>query len=131
MPREFSRPQRVAEQLQRDLATLVQQELKDPRLGMVTIAAVDLSRDLAYATVYVTFLGRDSEAEIKESLKVLQGAAGFLRTMVGKGMRMRQTPHLKFKYDEAQARGRNLTSLIDQARKRDTENANPDETDSE
>ena len=53
MPREFSRPQRVSEQLQRELALLIQRELKDPRLGMVTVAAVDVSRDLAYATVYV------------------------------------------------------------------------------
>lgn len=120
MPREFSRPQRVSEQLQRELALLIQRELKDPRLGMVTVAAVDVSRDLAYATAYVTFLGKDSEAEITAALKVLQGAGGFLRSALGKTIRMRQVPHLKFKFDKAQAEGRNMTALIEQARKRDS-----------
>ena len=121
MPREFSRPQRVSEQLQRELALLIQRELKDPRLGMVTVAAVDVSRDLAYATVYVTFLGKDSESEIKSALKVLQGAGGFLRSALGKAIRMRQVPNLTFKYDQAQAEGRNMSALIEQARKRDSD----------
>lgn len=121
MPREFSRPQRVAEQLQRELAMLLQREVKDPRLGMVTVAAVDVSRDLAYATVYVTFLGKDTKDEVSEAMKVLLGVAGYLRTMLGKSMRMRQVPHLKFKYDEAQERGRTMSSLIEKARKRDSD----------
>ena len=121
MPREFSRPQRVGEQLQRDLAVLLKREVKDPRLGMVTVAAVDVSRDLAYATVYVTFMAKDSEAEIQEPLKVLAGVAGYLRSMLGKTMRMRQVPHLKFKYDEAQERGRTMSVLIAKARRRDSD----------
>ena len=119
MPREFSRPQRVSEQLQRELALLIQRELKDPRLGMVTVAAVEVSRDLAYATVYVTFLGKDTEAEIKSALKVLQGAAGYLRGALGKAIRMRQVPNLKFKFDKAQAEGRAMSELIERARSRD------------
>lgn len=122
MAREFSRPQRVAEQLQRELALLLQREVKDPRLGMVTVAAVDVSRDLAYATAWVTFLGKDSPEEIAEGLDVLDGVAGFLRTLLGKSMRMRQVPHLKFKYDESQARGRTMSSLIEKARQRDSDN---------
>ncbi|MEL0035595.1 MAG: 30S ribosome-binding factor RbfA [Gammaproteobacteria bacterium] len=122
MPREFSRPQRVAEQLQRELAQLIQREVKDPRLGMVTVAAVDVSRDLSYATVWVTFLGRDTQEEIKEALSVLADASGFLRSLLGKRIHMRHTPTLRFKYDEAQARGREMTSLIKEARKRDSDN---------
>jgi ribosome-binding factor A len=121
MPREFSRPQRVAEQLQRELAVLLQREVKDPRLGMVTVAAVEVSRDLAYATVYVTFLGKDSPDEINAAMKVLNGVAGYLRSMLGKTMRMRQIPNLKFKYDEAQERGRTMSTLIEKARKRDSD----------
>ena len=121
MPREFSRPQRVAEQLQRELAVLLQREIKDPRLGMVTVAAVEVSRDLAYATAYVTFLGKDSAKDIEAALKVLEGVAGYLRSMLGKTMRMRQIPNLKFKYDEAQERGRSMSSLIEKARQRDSD----------
>ena len=121
MPREFSRPQRVAEQLQRELAMLLQREVKDPRLGMVTVAAVEVSRDLAYATVYVTFLGKDTQSEIKAAMEVLHGVAGYLRSMLGKTMRMRQIPNLKFKYDEAQERGRTMSSLIEKARQRDSD----------
>ena len=121
MPREFSRPQRVAEQLQRELAVLLQREVKDPRLGMVTVAAVEVSRDLAYATAFVTFLGKDSDKEIADAMKVLHGVAGYLRSMLGKTMRMRQVPNIKFKYDEAQQRGRKMSSLIDKARQRDSD----------
>lgn len=121
MPREFSRPQRVAEQLQRELAQMIQREVKDPRLGMVTVAAVDVSRDLSYATVWVTFLGRDTEEEINQALALLADASGFLRSLLGKRVHMRHTPTLRFKYDEAQARGREMSSLIKEARKRDSD----------
>lgn len=131
MPREFSRPQRVAEQIQRELAILLQREVKDPRLGMVTVAAVDVSRDLAYATAWVTFLGKDSPEEISEALKVLKGVAGFLRSSLGKTMRMRHVPNLSFKYDEAQERGRTMSSLIEQARQRDSDNGSENSDDNQ
>jgi len=119
MAREFGRPQRVAEQIQRELAILMQRELKDPRVGMVTVSAVEVSRDLAYATIFVTFLGKDKPEEIQSALKALQHASGFLRSQLGSIMRMRLTPHLTFKYDESLVRGRELSSLIDEARARD------------
>ncbi len=121
MAREFGRPQRVAEQIQRELAMLIQRELKDPRVGMVTVSAVEVSRDLAYATIFVTFLGNDDPDEIKSSLDTLQHASGFLRSQLGRIIRMRLTPHLTFKYDESLVRGRELSSLIDDARARDSE----------
>ena len=71
--------------------------------------------------MYVTFLGKDTEQEINSALKVLQGAGGYLRTALGKAMRMRQVPNLKFKFDQAQAEGRNMSALIAQARKRDAD----------
>ena len=121
MAREFGRPQRVAEQIQRELAMLIQRELKDPRVGMVTVSAVEVSRDLAYATIFVTFLGNDDPDDIKASLDALQHASGFLRSQLGRIIRMRLTPHLTFKYDESLVRGRELSSLIDEARARDSE----------
>ena len=122
MAREFGRPQRVAEQIQRELAMLIQRELKDPRLGMTTVSAVEVSKDLAYAKVFVTFLGRDEPEQIKEALEVLVKASGFLRSQLGKSIRMRVTPHLTFQYDESIIRGQKMSTLIDQARARDNDN---------
>ena len=101
---------------------LIQRELKDPRLGMTTVSAVEVSKDLAYAKVFVTFLGRDEPEQIKEALEVLVKASGFLRSQLGKAIRMRVTPHLTFQYDESIIRGQKMSTLIDQARARDNDN---------
>jgi len=121
MAREFKRTDRVAEQLQRELAQIIQLEVKDPRVGMVTVCAVDLSRDLHYATVYVTFMGIDETVEATQSaVDTLNEAAGFIRIQIGKRMRMRAVPHVKFLFDESIARGRDLSSLIEKARDKDS-----------
>lgn len=120
MAREFKRTDRVAEQLQRELAQIIQLEVRDPRVGMVTVCAVDLSRDLHYATVYVTFLGIDETVKAtQEAVDVLNEAASFIRIQIGKRMRMRAVPHVKFMFDKSISRGRDLSSLIDQARDKD------------
>ncbi len=116
---EYSRTQRVADQIQRELATLIQLEMKDPRLGMVTVSAVELSRDMSYAEVYVTVLEQADSAEIELTLKILSGAAGFLRTRLAKLVQLRAVPHLRFHYDESIARGQRLSALIDQAVSKD------------
>ncbi len=121
MAREFKRTDRVAEQLQRELAQIIQLEVKDPRVGMVTVCAVDLSRDLHYATVYVTFMGIEETVEATQSaVDTLNEAAGFIRIQIGKRMRMRAVPHVKFLFDESIARGRDLSSLIEKARDKDS-----------
>lgn len=119
MPKEFSRTQRVGEQIQRELASILQLDMKDPRLGMVTVSAVEVSRDMSFATVHVTFLGLDEADEIKQAIRLLADAAGFLRTELSHRMRLRFTPQLRFRYDESLVRGRRLSSLIDQACARD------------
>ncbi len=119
MPKEFSRTQRVGEQIQRELASILQLDMKDPRLGMVTVSAVEVSRDMSLATVHVTFLGLDEADEIKQAIRLLADAAGFLRTELSHRMRLRFTPQLRFRYDESLVRGRRLSSLIDQACARD------------
>ena len=113
--REFKRTDRVADQLQQELAVLIQREIKDPRLGMVTVSGVNVSRDLGYADVYVTLLGDDDAERIKENLAVLKRAAGFLRSQIAQRIKLRHVPELRFHYDESVARGHKLSSLIDQA----------------
>ena len=113
MPREFSRTKRVAAQVQRELAQLIQLEIKDPRVGLVTVSGVDLSRDLAYAKVYVTVL--NAAHDIDEVLEALNHAAGFLQRELGKRMSIRVTPNLTFLYDASVERGANLSALIDAA----------------
>lgn len=110
MPREFSRTHRVAEQLQRELAVLVRDEIKDPRLGMVSISGAEVSRDLAYATVYISVLGDDKA--VADSLAVLNRAAGFLRHRLGQLMRIRVVPQLKFEFDSSLQEGARMDALI-------------------
>jgi ribosome-binding factor A len=114
MPREFSRSKRVEAQIQRELAQLIQFELKDPRVGLVTVSGVEVSRDLAYAKVYVTALGTE-EHSVEEMLAALNHAAGFLRRELGKHLTTRVTPQLTFIYDASVERGANLSALIDAA----------------
>ncbi|MEL7045225.1 MAG: 30S ribosome-binding factor RbfA [Pseudomonadota bacterium] len=119
MGREFSRRERVSDYLQRELALLVQRELRDPRLGMVSVTAVDVSRDLAHARVFVTLLGCDSEADAKPALEVLNGAGGFLRSALARSAPMRTVPRLRFVFDSSVGRGRDLEALIERATEAD------------
>jgi len=123
--KEFSRTDRVSDFLQKELAQLIQFELKDPRLGMVTIQDVRVSRDLGYADVFFTVLAfgaqdEESKAEAnKDALKVLNNAAGFLRTKVGQALRARTTPELRFYIDNTLENGMKVSSLIEQAVRED------------
>ena len=121
MMKEFSRTDRVSEFLQKELANLIQFEVKDPRLGMVTVQEVRVSKDIGYADVFVTvmaFGAQDKEAKAlanKESLAVLNNAAGFLRTKVGKALTARTTPELRFYIDDTLETGMRVSSLIEEA----------------
>ena len=115
MAKDYSRTQRIGDQMQRELAQLIQREVKDPRLGLVTITAVDVSRDIGHAKVFITVMGQDDAEAIKESLKVLNDAAGFLRMQLGKAMKLRSVPQLHFHYDESVQRGAHLSALIERA----------------
>lgn len=121
MANENSRTHRVADQMQRELALLIQREIRDPRLGMITITAVDVSRDLAHAKVYITLMNKDSDEEIAENLAILKNVAGFLRMQLGKVMKLRSVPQLHFHYDESVRRGVHLSSLIERAVAEDRE----------
>ena len=119
MAREFSRTERVGDYLRRELAILIQREVRDPRLGMVSITAADVSRDLSHARVYFTLLGCDSAEEAKPSTGVLNGAAGFLRSALARDASMRSVPKLRFVFDSSVGRGRELEDLISRATRSD------------
>ena len=119
MAREFSRQERVADYLQRELSTLIQRELRDPRLGMVSVTAVEVSRDLAHAKVFFTRLGTDSAEEAKPAAAVLDGAAGYLRSLLARDAQMRTVPRLRFLFDASVGRGRDMEALIDRAKAAD------------
>ena len=131
-----SRAQRVGDQIQKELASLIQLEVSDPRIGMVSITGVEVSRDLSHAKVYVTVMNTLSEdanvnhltlsspggldrIEVEENIKALSKASGFLRTMLSKRLRTRSIPKLEFYYDNSIERGQQLSGLIDNALKAD------------
>lgn len=133
-----SRMQRVADQIQRELASLIQMEVSDPRVGMVSVTAVSVSRDLAHAKVYVTVLnsltddpelnsstlsepGELDKLEVQENIDALNKAAGYLRSLLAKRLSTRSVPKLRFYYDGSIERGQQLSSLIDSALAADQE----------
>jgi len=129
MAREFSRTQRISDQVQKDLAQLIQREIKDPRLGMVTISYVKIAKDLGYADIYITVMamcGKDEATAVKESLKVLNNAAGFLRGQLSGKIKLRVMPQLRFHFDESVDRGRRLNDLIIQASRADSKHGQDD-----
>jgi len=118
MPREFSRTQRIAEQVRRELAELIRAGLKDPRIGMVTLTDAEVSSDHEHARVFFTILG-DAE-QLEQSTAALRHATGFLRTQLARRMRLRTVPQLEFVYDASVERGVRLSKLIDEAVASDT-----------
>lgn len=127
-----ARAQRVADQIQREIASLIQMEVNDPRIGMVSVTGVSVSKDFAHAKVYVTVLnsltddsqvndstlvepGPLDQLEIDQNIKALNKAAGYLRSLLAKRLKIRTVPKLQFHYDASIQRGQQLSSLIDSA----------------
>ncbi len=115
MAKEYSRTKRIGDQMQRELAQMIPREVKDPRLGFVTITAIDVSRDVGHAKVFITLMGENDADKIKLNLDVLNDAAGYLRMLLGKSMKLRSVPQLHFHYDESISRGAHLSALIERA----------------
>ncbi|RQO73331.1 30S ribosome-binding factor RbfA [Aquitalea sp. FJL05] len=114
----FSRSDRIAEQIQRELAELVRTGLKDPRVGWITITAVQVTRDYSHAKVFYTVM---DEKTREVSQEALDHSAGFLRSELGRSIKMFTTPQLHFVYDESVSRGMHMTSLINQVAREDAE----------
>ncbi|NBI43926.1 30S ribosome-binding factor RbfA [[Haemophilus] felis] len=119
MAREFSRADRVAQELQKEIAIILQREVKDPRIGMVTVSDVEISRDLAYAKVFVTFLFDEDEVAVERGLSGLNNASGYIRTLLGKAMRLRIVPELRFMYDQSLVEGMRMSNLVTQTVRQD------------
>jgi ribosome-binding factor A len=118
MPREFSRNQRLGNQVLRTLNELLRFETKDPRLEGVSLTAVDLSRDLSVARVYFSLL--DPNGDPARVQAGLEKAAGFLRGRLGRAIQVRHVPELRFEHDDSAAEGQRISDLIDDALKSDT-----------
>ncbi len=112
MARSSGRAHKVADQIQRELADIIHRELRDPGVGMITLTGVDVSTDCTHATVFYTCL---DAARVEHAQRGLRRAAGFLRTQLGRRIKLYTTPELHFKYDESIERGARLSQLIDAA----------------
>ena len=114
MKRGQGRPQRLGDLIQREVSELIRLEVRDPRVGMITITSVDVSPDMSHAKVFFTVLQKEHLEETRQGLKK---AAGFLRTKLAKRIEMYTTPELRFEYDESVERGDRLSRLIDSTKK--------------
>ena len=126
MPKESSRGRKIGDLIQREVAVLVQREIKDPRIGMVTINEATVSRDLAFSDIYFTVLPSEN-AEIVE--EVLNEASGFLRSQLAKVLRTRATPKLRFHYDNTIESGARMNKAINKALSRDESQRESSKTD--
>ena len=113
-PPAGGRSVRVAEQVHHELAELIRAEVKDPRVGLVTVTGVEMTPDYAYATVYFSVLPDDDES-LAATLAGLRHASGFLRSQLGRRVRIHTTPELRFVHDRSIERGMSMSKLIDQA----------------
>ena len=113
MKRHSQRAQRVGDQIQRELADLLREGVKDPRVGRVTITSVEVSADLSHAKIFVTHLAGREHAD--EAVRALQHTAGFLRTELSHRLQLYTVPQLHFAYDDSIEAGMRLSQLIDEA----------------
>ncbi len=120
--REFGREERVADFIRDELASIIQRQMRDPRVGMVSVNEVKVSKDLSYAEVYVSSHETTTDDERTELVSVLNKAAGYFRSELAKRHSMRTTPKPRFHYDEVIERGPALESLIEKAVRADEEN---------
>jgi ribosome-binding factor A len=111
--KDYQRTERLATLMQREMALLIQTEMKDPRLGIVTISAVEVTRDLSYGKIYVSILGEGDE--VKKNIRVLNQAAGFFRTQLAQRIKVRKMPQLIFIHDNSIPAGMHMSKLIDDA----------------
>ena len=118
MAKEFSRTRRIGQQLQQELAMVLQRDMKDPRIGFVTVNDVEVSRDLSYAKVFVTFYEEDN-ALVDEKIAALMAAAPYIRTLVAGRMKLRVMPELRFVYDSSLDEGMRMSNLVSQVISKD------------
>jgi ribosome-binding factor A len=119
MAKEFSRVDRLSQHIKKEMAVILQREIKDPRLhSMITVSDVEVSRDLSHAKVFVTFLGMD-DSKVEDNLKILNDAAGFVRSLIGKRIQTRIVPNIRFAFDQSLNEGIRMASLVATVRQED------------
>ena len=101
---------RVAESIKEEVSRMIREDIKDPRLGFVTVTDVEVAEDLRHAKVFVSILGK--EEDVKNSMDVLNRAAGFVRSELGKNIRLRHVPEISFRYDQSIEHGAHISKLL-------------------
>ncbi|MCR3755837.1 MAG: 30S ribosome binding factor [Sodalis sp. Psp] len=119
MAKEYSRTKRISQEMQKEIAIILQHEIKDSRVGMVTVSGVRVSRDLTHTKVFVTFLSDNTPEQVKASVSALQDASGFIRSLLGKSMRLRVVPELTFIYDSSLVEGIRMANVVSQIMQND------------
>jgi ribosome-binding factor A len=114
-----ARAKRIGDRIQEELSEILQREVADPRLSMITVTAVDVDRELAYATIYLTAMGGDQRRQ--EVLDALEGAQGYLRREMAGRIQLRTFPRLRFRWDFSQTRGARIDELLDMLKAEQTE----------
>ena|SRR5690625_951494 len=104
------RANRVAEQMKKELGDIITRKLKDPRVGFVTVTDVEVTGDLQQATIYISVLGDEKQKE--DTLYGLMKARGFIRSEIGKRIRLRKTPEIMFEYDAALEYGNRIETIL-------------------
>ncbi len=118
MRRDYSRTDRVSQQMQKEIAVILQREIKDPRVGMATVSSVDVSKDLSFARVYITFYNSD-DVQMNKAVEILNEASGFIRSLIGKRIRARVVPELRFVLDTSLISGMQISNLVDEVMAKD------------
>ncbi|TDF98184.1 30S ribosome-binding factor RbfA [Paenibacillus piri] len=110
---------RVGEQIKKELSQIIQSELKDPRIGFITVTGVDVTNDLSQAKIFLSVMGTDEQKE--ETLKALGRGSGFIRSELGKRIRLRKVPELLFHFDASIDYGTKIERLLDQVNRENAE----------
>jgi len=119
MAKEFSRVDRLSQQMQQEIAVILQREIKDPRLHtMITVSDVEVSRDLSHGKIYVTFLGMAPE-KVQENLNILNDASGYIRSLIAKRIQARIVPTIRFYFDKSLDEGIRMANLVEIVRRSD------------
>ncbi|ABO50474.1 ribosome-binding factor A [Desulforamulus reducens MI-1] len=104
------RPERVAEAIKKEVADLIRNDIKDPRIGFVTITGVEVTRDLSFAKIFISVMG--SDAHRQETLSILQKSAGYMRSEIGRRIKLRHAPELIFKLDTSLDHGTRIAEIL-------------------
>lgn len=114
---ENRRLTRLGQQIQEEVSEIIHRRIKDPRIGFVTITGVRVTADLSFAYVYVSAMG--TSEQVDETFRCLSGAAGFIRSELGRRLRVKHIPELRFKYDDSSERGARIESMLKELKKED------------